>query len=627
MPLVIAQFLRVVIMALVTGAAVTAANAFFESAIYKVIDFLKKTYGYTDEDATIVTANTILSLALNTITIFALLKTKMPVKVAEKLGFSSKGYVFQSLSPAGKKIEAAAKADKITKYSLFGKMGAALAVSFAAAIPWLPNLVQQTLDQGTFNPTNANRALEALKIPFRWPTSDKLSSPPPFKAQEFSDYAEGLERTGIVGMNDECKAQSVPYSRTALAELIFCIYGTAASKGISLSVAKIIPEIAKSLVFKGGARPPEATRVPAFAEAAPSRQIKVFTGILSQGVLGRGLSFTPRENDLIESVEELRQSAQNNLAPFLASLPSRVVYELKVVSSITTKDGFRQVGTAQRIISGYTKDGRPKYKNVVNKFAVMDIYVLTDRKVRTKLTQVVLGPVDSAQLQVTPQDLRELETTVSQDILTSNIEEISGVQGAEPIPQVVPETPVYAEVPPAPVPLGPKRTAKIDDSFFIHADGFAGYIWKIKNNRVYEIIPSDFLFTPEERVKLGNFTAQFNAAIPKLKEMGINPGSMRRVRFFDLEPGGREPFLTEPFDIFFNISEEPITKPPGGELPQAALDAQTLYEFYTALGLPVPSIEARSQIYAGFSLGPANYYTGTAEQNTRLLRKLQGKEI
>lgn len=354
---------------------------------------------------------------------------------------------------------------------------------------------------------------------------------------------------------------------------------------------------------------------------------KVFTGVLSQGVLGKGLSFTPRENDLIESVEELRQSAQNNLAPFLASLPGRAVYELKVVSSITTKDGFRQVGTAQRIISGYTKDGRTKYKTVVNKFAVMDIYILTDRKVRTKLTQIVLGPVDSAQLQVTAQDLKELETAVGKDVLTSRIEEIGAVWGAQSIPQMEPELAAETVAGAVTKPMGPKRTAKIDDSFFIHADGFAGYIWKIKSGRIYEIIPSDFLFTPEERGKLGNFAAQFNAAVPKLQELGINPGTMRQVRFFDLETGGRDPFLTEPFDIFFNISEEPVAGPPGEGLSPVALNAQTLYEFYTALGESMPGIEARSQIYAGFNLGPANYYTGTAEQNTRLLRKLQGKEI
>jgi hypothetical protein len=69
-------------------------------------------------------------------------------------------------------------------------------------------------------------------------------------------------------------------------------------------------------------------------------QIKVFTGVVSQGTLGAKTEFVARENDIIESIEELQQSAINNLVPFVASLSGRIVYELKIVSSVLTADGF-----------------------------------------------------------------------------------------------------------------------------------------------------------------------------------------------------------------------------------------------------------------------------------------------
>ncbi|WP_178121761.1 hypothetical protein, partial [Pseudomonas sp. FSL R10-2172] len=49
-------------------------------------------------------------------------------------------------------------------------------------------------------------------------------------------------------------------------------------------------------------------------------------------------------------------------------------------------------------------------------------------------------------------------------------------------------------------------------------------------------------------------------------------------------------------------------------------NASTLYEWYQAQGQSMPSLQARSLIYAGFGLGQASYYTGTAEQNTKLLQ-------
>lgn len=51
--------------------------------------------------------------------------------------------------------------------------------------------------------------------------------------------------------------------------------------------------------------------------------------------------------------------------------------------------------------------------------------------------------------------------------------------------------------------------------------------------------------------------------------------------------------------------------------------ASTLWEYYTALGQPLPPIAERAKLYEAYGLGPASAYRGTAEQNTKLLRALQ----
>jgi len=51
----------------------------------------------------------------------------------------------------------------------------------------------------------------------------------------------------------------------------------------------------------------------------------------------------------------------------------------------------------------------------------------------------------------------------------------------------------------------------------------------------------------------------------------------------------------------------------------------TLYEFYTSLGMSLPSIATRAELYESYGLGSAGGYTGTAAQNTALLQVLNGR--
>ena len=100
-------------------------------------------------------------------------------------------------------------------------------------------------------------------------------------------------------------------------------------------------------------------------------------------------------SDLIESLARLQEAFINNVNSFNSAVLSKLIYEIKIVPSVTTKDGFTQRGTSQRIISKISKSGVITYKTVVNKFAVADIFALSEGTPRKKIARVVLGPTNT----------------------------------------------------------------------------------------------------------------------------------------------------------------------------------------------------------------------------------------
>jgi hypothetical protein len=58
---------------------------------------------------------------------------------------------------------------------------------------------------------------------------------------------------------------------------------------------------------------------------------------------------------------------------------------------------------------------------------------------------------------------------------------------------------------------------------------------------------------------------------------------------------------------------------------KSGLNALTLSEWYQSQGQALPSVSERSVIYERLGLGPSSFYTGTSEQNTKLLNALKYK--
>lgn len=172
--------------------------------------------------------------------------------------------------------------------------------------------------------------------------------------------------------------------------------------------------------------------------------VKVFTGLLTSGTLGSQPAFVPRESGLIESAAELTQDARQEAASFLAALPASIVYEVRIVNYVVAPDGTRRSGTVQRIKTGTLKNGTPKYRVLRNKFAVLDLYYNDAKPGRTKLAELIIGPVDVSAFNPTPSDLAALTGTMQGKVVTSNVGEISKVVTAQPITAVAPAAPVVA---------------------------------------------------------------------------------------------------------------------------------------------------------------------------------------
>lgn len=578
---VLANILRYLFIAILQTAAFVAVSNVLESLVNYVRDALGRNGGLNEsqkDDAML--EMTIEVLALIGVTV-ASLKSKIPVRLADRLGLkagvSGKKALDQS-TKAG--IAATAKAGTLGGSSIKKYLGV-VALSFAGSLPWLPGLIQQFGDQATFAPKNANDFYEGIFgiRPFNEP--DAADSPGTFTGAEFAEYFVALQTAGASSISNPCKLQDLPFSKTNLTDLVRCVYGQENAAGKSTTATKLKQALAPYIRLTNGSAAPtfssgtgSSGSSSGFVGGAVSFSgVKVYTGIVSSGVVGQGLSFVARPDDLIESQAELQEAAQNNLAAYLAALPAKIVYEVKIVASVISKDGFKQTGTTQRIQDGTYSNGTAKFKTVTNKFAVLIIYALTDKGVRSKLTQITLGPTNSAKLAVTQNYLSDLAADLPSLVIEDDDDNVSNI-------------------------TTPGSDNKEDE---------------MTNEERYEVIydPKKERWSVDDK-KTG-----------KTKYYSKRADAFKAAKQTD--PG--ENAVGPKAGTGSGSSSSTTPKSGGSTKPtaKAGAGATTLAEWYKAQGQSLPSVSSRSKIYEGFGLGKASLYTGTAEQNTKLLNALKSK--
>lgn len=588
MPAIIALLLRQVIMSVATGAVVTGAQELLDGTARELVNEIKDKENVTEQTAKDIVGNIFIDLAVNSVSIFTVLKTGAGVKAAEFLGLTSKGLVKKTLTGAAATTatKLTANGGKAIATSLFTKIGKIAAIP-AAGI-WLTSALANIIEPGIYKPEQTNALYKKLGIPFQYPTGSSQRKAGLLENSDFTKLAEALEAAGISYIQNPVAQQSQPYSRDGLADIIDYVTGKAVLDGKKATASAIRPLIQPYL---SGGNVKVVSAVPPANGGGSSTggvQNKVFTGIVSQGVVGAGLVFTPRPDDLIESVSELRDAASNNLAPFLNSLLGKIVYEVKVVASVITKDGFKQTGAAQQIRTGTYSNGNPKYKTVVNKFATLTVYALTDKGSRAKLTTIILGPVDSARLTVGQNDLRTLETELPAIVTTTDVNEITGIVNKKGEVNVKEKDKVE------PAPVKTENTVIVSEGGYNFAVGHAPDNSRVTVDDVPFIKRNGELFRESDGAK----------AVVGTQKPVNNPTAGQTASV---------PAPTPP------VSASSVS----GNKPGA--NATTLFEWYQAQGQSLPSVSARANIYEGLGLGPKSYYTGTAEQNTKLLNALKIK--
>ena len=600
--------------AVITGIAFWIIDKLFD----KMLDEIKENYGLSDDDTRIVIANNLLEAATFIGVGSATVASKIPIKLAKKLGFANGKVVKRVISKEGAaKIavkDGAGAAAKISGTVTTEAVAAEVAATRGIALAKV-NTVLNVIGKVVGIPTAFFFAF-AQYIDFaNWqgPYQHFFQSllakiginpdTPMPKASVVSPdiwkrIYSTIEELEPVGISFPFSGVDKPYSRLNLADVVDEVAAKMAQSGTSTSYKNVLGVVLPLIQLKDKERSnadidaifakisTTSTGTTKSVSVAPIT--KVFTGIVSQGVVGQGLVFTPRPDDMIDSVDELREAAANNLAPFLNTLLGKIVYEVKVVASVITKDGFKQSGTTQRIQTGTDKNGNATYKTVTNKFAILVVYALTDKGTRAKLTTIVLGPTNSAKLTVGQNDLRTLETQLPAEVTTTDINAIKGIETANPITV---STPPQAQAPAVVAPTPTQKTVIIDKNVLSFAIGAK------QDGQQISIMGDQFIKRGGEMYRVSDNALAVEGVATYVKDTGSASVSDTGT----------------------------VVSIAGTNSPKAGANASTLSDWYQAQGQSLPSVSARATIYEQYGLGQAIYYTGTAEQNTRLLNELKAR--
>ena len=645
MPVIVAGLIRTIIIWTIQIGLWSAISHWVLPRLNEGIVWIMTEFGVSEDTAKDIMANWFIQLIEDMGINIAIWKSKIPIQVSEKLGFTSKGFAKRPLSAT---VEAAIKKTAATagiRGEITNVAAKAIAESVAtsrgisvksfwvvyALIMGLVGMttgvgytLAQYLDYGNWPSGTFHDFFAKIFMALGLPENVRLAKSGVLSSDMWTRYFNTAKQLNVIGINDPYKARTLIFTRQNLIDLVDKVAANILADGGQATLKNVLGITQAFFILKKSTTGEIIVgKIISGETKAPIVPVKVFTGIVSQGTLGAAVDFTPRENDLIESVDELKDSAQNNLAPFIQALPGKIIYEIKIVSSVTTRDGFRRTGEAQKVLSKYTAAGVPLYRTIINKFAVLDIFIMTDKNSKSKISSIVLGPTDAVKLQPKKNELTNIETSIRQDLFTSNVADITGIQTAQPItitaPPVQPEATIIA-----PAPAAVKPQYKITNEMYIARDGFDGYLYKATPEQLYEFIPREVLFTDDEKKQFANFGASFEPTKRKLAEFGVNIDAMQRVQYFDTLPSRitSPPKRINTLVEFFGpavIAPSPVTVKPAS----STCLLSTLYNWYTAQGQTLPSIGQRATLYEQLGLGLAAYYIGTSEQNTKLLQSLK----
>lgn len=330
-----------------------------------------------------------------------------------------------------------------------------------------------------------------------------------------------------------------------------------------------------------------------------------------------------RESDIIDNETELSQSVVNNIAVFIESLTQKLEYVVSIVSSVTLSDGTTQRGESHQIQTGSYANGTPKYKTVVNKFAVMDIYLTIPGTNRKKLQRLVLAPVNILNYNKTTSDLVGFSQNIT-NLIKQNTVPVGSIPLPTPPPSPTPTPTPKPTPPPTPSPVPTPTPTPSPTPTPVPTPQPTP---TPTPTPAPTPIPQP-TFDPNARIDLawpdpGGYTEhgyfdpiagviRLMSGSPIAYTKDPNPSSGLGASWYNGSQGAKAALSAL---VAALAAKVPNVKP--------GANATSLSEWYTANGKSLPSISERAVAYQNFGLGPSGTYVGSAEQNDRLLAKLK----
>lgn len=676
-----------------------------------IVQSVAKHYNIPEDDAKVVVTNKLIDVAALVGVGTGALYSKLGVKAVDYLGIKGATAAKRALSASAATKVAATDANAAASIGLGKKMWSALAAFPATQVLMFVMIGQNIGDWYFFKTGLFIQTVNGIFGNGTVAAPDTSSGATGFSKPDFIAYAAAVEAQGVAAISAPSAKILAQYSRDDLAKLLTWLYGQQLLAGLSTGNKAVEAAAQPYLIMqpKSGqyaaslydqvaqaqspspsvSSAPVAKATVSVSKATTTSAPKIFTGVISQGTLGAATSFAPRPDDLISSLSELESAAANNLAPFIASLPGRIKYEIKIVSSVTGSDGFTQRGTTQRIQIDTFANGQPKYKTVTNRFAVMTLYIVNKSGGKTKLADITLGPTDAVNFQPAASDIGVVESFLQSNVHTSDISSIANVVPASPAAATssTPATQVSQDstaqngagatqtsdaiqytgsssAASASIPVNPtdaQLAARLNPqaySFTVPTQGlfaaqgdFGTTIYKRVGNRIsqYYMLGAELVDNWGQVIGAGN---QASIAVKNLKERyGIDWAALPQFLIGNFEKDTTLERVTgygangEYTQVIFPIStlsaflglgwnqaagsygvtlnNGVATISTAAATASTASSPQTLTAYYAARGLPLPSVAERAKVYASLGLGAESYYTGTAEQNVKLLAALK----
>jgi len=645
MPALVAIAIRYIIMAAVQLGIWSLIEKYGLPLLNNAIQQTMITFGVDKKTAEDIVGNGIIH-AFEEVGIFAAtLKTKLPIKAAEILGFTSRGFIKKVLPKTVETaVVAAEKAGSlgstITAAGVDAISGVTAAskgilsakvkdvMSILGLVVGLPTaflyMAAQYIDYATWSGSAYKGTFQKVLSVFGLQPDKVAADAKTISTEMWDKILAVYKNLGVTAINDPYKQQSVIFTRQNLVNLVDKVAAQIIAEKGKVTQSELIAGTQAFMVLGKTITDTDITKAfsttlaaPAAAPATttPTPSTSVFTGIISQGVLSQTPNFIARENDLIESESELKSAAENNLAMFLVALPNRIVYEIKLVSRVIMKDGTTRVGASQKIQIGTYADGTPKYKTFVNRFAVANVYAFTSRNVRTKLDTIVLGPVDITRYNPQATQLVDLSNVLPTTLTTTSISNIPIEQAAAPVESIALPAPTPTQPPtagaaalPAPAPLF--SAAKIR-----YTGGTSGGGVDMTQNFEYDGKSFSLTFP------LNTWKGDMDREIENLLiQLGVV--SDPNFTIFPL-PGQASVIQPQPQPTTTQPTQTAVsTEIPASNNPNKC-SAATIANFFDVNSKTYPTVTKRGELYEAFGLGQASLYTGTYEQNLKLLTEFK----